>query len=172
MKLHRVLHSNAGQREASELLQSVLAGELIRPSTRLWLVSPWISDIPVIDNGADAFSKLEPAWARSEVLLSQVLGYLAASGTDCRIVYRDDGRSAAFIGALNRRERELAVQFTLIPTEPLHEKHLLTDAVYLTGSMNFTHGGTERYDEGIHLHIDPPLIHGEHLEFEKRWGRR
>ncbi len=46
------------------------------PSRCLWLVSPCISDIPVIDNNANTFLCLEPSWTRTRIRLSQLLATL------------------------------------------------------------------------------------------------
>ena len=41
-----------------DLLQMLFLSELLAPSRCLWLVSPWISDIPVIDNRIERLSRL------------------------------------------------------------------------------------------------------------------
>ena len=55
----RYLHSRLTSRQLPDLLQTILVAELIAPSQCLWLVSPWISDIPVVDNTANTFLALE-----------------------------------------------------------------------------------------------------------------
>ena len=40
--------------------------ELLRPSTHLWIVSPWVSDVPLIDNRARQFGTLAPDWRSAE----------------------------------------------------------------------------------------------------------
>ena len=71
--LHHATH------EARDLIEAIFASELIRPSQRLWLVSPWISDLPVIDNTSESFSGLDPDWGARPVLLSEVLSAYATS---------------------------------------------------------------------------------------------
>jgi hypothetical protein len=46
--------------EAARLLAALFATELVAPSTCLWLVSPWISNVPVIDNETATFDALAP----------------------------------------------------------------------------------------------------------------
>ncbi|MBN3959439.1 phospholipase D-like domain-containing protein DpdK [Nostoc sp. NMS8] len=82
----RYIHSRLSSRQIPDLLQTIFVAELIIPSQCVWLVSPWISDIPVIDNTANTFLCLEPSWSRSRIRLSQVLATLAERGTTC---YRD-----------------------------------------------------------------------------------
>ena len=38
--------------EAASLLANLFAAELVSPSECIWLVSPWISDIQILDNEA------------------------------------------------------------------------------------------------------------------------
>ena len=46
----RYIYSRFGSRHVADLLQAIFAAEILRPSARMWIVSPWISDIPVLDN--------------------------------------------------------------------------------------------------------------------------
>ncbi len=45
-----------GNSEVRELLETVLVSELIMPSPTIWLVSPWITDLEILDNRSAAFS--------------------------------------------------------------------------------------------------------------------
>lgn len=64
------------------LLQAVFIGELLAPSQEIWLVSPWVSDIGVVNNTDGAFTGLEPSWGARHVRLSEILLRLAARGTE------------------------------------------------------------------------------------------
>ena len=55
--------------EAASLLASLFAAELICPSECLWLVSPWISDIQILDNQASGFDPLS-RWGPRQVRLA------------------------------------------------------------------------------------------------------
>ena len=54
----RHIHTHFGPRQVTDLLQTIFASEIVAPSSRLWIVSPWISDIPVVDNRANSFTSL------------------------------------------------------------------------------------------------------------------
>src|SRR5262249_3825274 len=56
----RVIRKSSAQSstEVQDLLSGLFSLELIRPSTCLWLVSPWISDVKIIDNTAATFPTL------------------------------------------------------------------------------------------------------------------
>ena len=42
--------------EIRELLEGIFVAELLVPSESIWLVSPWISDIDILDNRCGQFS--------------------------------------------------------------------------------------------------------------------
>ena len=44
---------NQAQSAIADLLTVAFSGELLRPSKRLTLVSPYMSDFPVLDNGPE-----------------------------------------------------------------------------------------------------------------------
>ena len=64
-----------------DLLQSLFAAEFICPSSHLWLVSAWVSDIPVLDNTGMGFAAISPRWGPRKIRLSEVLVELAAQGS-------------------------------------------------------------------------------------------
>ena len=46
--------------EAASLLANLFAAELVSPSECIWLVSPWISNIQIMDNEVGAFDSAQP----------------------------------------------------------------------------------------------------------------
>src|SRR5207244_1271795 len=98
--MHRIVDTRASARQVPDLLQAIFVSELISPSRCLWLVSPWISDIPVIDNRTNAFSSLDPLWTRSQVPMSQILTRLLELGTTVHVATRPDSRNRAFLDRL------------------------------------------------------------------------
>ncbi len=54
----RFIHSRLSTRHIPDLLQAIFVAELISPSRDIWIISPWISDIPVIDNQTNRFQHL------------------------------------------------------------------------------------------------------------------
>ena len=134
----RIIHTRASARQVPDLLQVVFTAELLCPSGCLWLVSPWVSDIPVIDNRSNGFLSLEPSWARTQVGLSQVLGKLLELGTTVHIATRPDDHNDAFLDRMRRtRAREAPATAALRPGTPregnprrrflplgIHELHL------------------------------------------------
>ena len=80
--MNRVIHKSRtrSSTEAASLLANLFAAELVSPSECIWLVSPWISDIQILDNEASAFDPLN-RWGPRVVRLSEVLATLAAYGS-------------------------------------------------------------------------------------------
>lgn len=166
----RYIHSHLSSRQVPDLLQSIFIGELIAPSPCLWLVSPWISDISIIDNTANTFVTLEPNWSRAHIRLSQVLKTLAEQGTTLHIATRPDTHNRSFIEALKSSTVNLDVAVHFHVREELHAKGILGERYYLAGSMNFTYNGITLNEEALNYVISPEIIAEQQLIFQSRWG--
>lgn len=166
----RYIHSRLSSRQVPDLLQAIFVAELMTPSRCLWLVSSWISDIPVIDNSANTFLCLEPSWSRSHVRLSQVLATLAEQGTTVYIATRSDSHNRSFIEGLKARIDRLDVAVRFHITEELHAKGILGDGYYLAGSMNFTYNGITVNEEALTYETAQEVIAEQRVIFTNRWG--
>lgn len=157
--------------ELRELLQSIFVSELIRPSKELWLVSPWLSDIEVVDDAAGAFASIVGDSLGTSLTLSAALVCLAEAGTRIHIVTRP-GDSQDFHNGLNRHlARTLHKdRITLRTVRMLHTKGLVGDDYRIIGSMNFTFFGIEINDEAIHFDQDIEAVVQTRLEFEQQYG--
>jgi len=166
----RYIHSRLTSRQVPDLLQTILVAELIAPSQCLWLVSPWISDIPVIDNTANSFQSLEPSWYRSKIRLSQVLASLTKQGSMVYVATRPDPHNNSFLETL--RTKADSDYLRLQKADELHSKGILTDSFYLAGSMNFTFNGITVNQETVSYETEPAVIAEQKLNFRVRWGGR
>ncbi|MBE9200065.1 MULTISPECIES: phospholipase D-like domain-containing protein DpdK [unclassified Nodularia (in: cyanobacteria)] len=164
----RYIHSRLSSRQIPDLLQTIFVAELINPSQCIWLVSPWISDIPVIDNTANTFLSLEPSWSRSRIRLSQILATLAEQGTTIYIATRPDSHNHSFLSALKLRNDGTNCHIHI--TEELHAKGILGDGYYLAGSMNFTYNGITVNEEAVIYETLPEIIAEQQVIFANRWG--
>lgn len=163
--------SRYAQSEAKELLQSIFVAELIRPSKQFWIVSPWISDLAVIDNTAMTFGHLDPAWGARLILLSEVITQIADRGGRVMIVTRPDELNQPFLRRLNDRlsaDRSDAVRIAV--RRDLHEKGILSELFHLGGSMNLTYLGVEINEEALILDTDPDTIARTRREYSHRYG--
>ncbi|GAA6620050.1 hypothetical protein NUACC26_058660 [Scytonema sp. NUACC26] len=166
----RYIHSRLSSRQIPDLLQTIFTAELLNPSQCIWLVSPWISDLPIIDNTANTFLCLQPSWSRSHIRLSQILTTLAERGTTVHIATRSDTHNNTFKEKVKARidHQEFPIRFHM--TEELHAKGILGDGYYLAGSMNFTYNGTIVNEEALTYETSTEVIAQERLVFTQRWG--
>ena len=161
------------------LLQTVFVSEMIYPSRCLWLVSPWVSDIEVVDNRTGGFLHLEPRWPLGPVHLSDVLAVLVARGTAVHVATRparpratDSGRhNDRFLSELRMRVAQDATLYVhRNEEEHLHTKGLLGDRFFLSGSMNFTYNGIVVNDEYVRFTTDSTEVAEARIAFRERWG--
>lgn len=156
-------------RSLDELIETVLISELIAPSPDLWLLSPWISDIPVVDNRAGEVISLIP-WAPARVLrLTEVLVEIARRQCTVRVLVRDDPKNQQVVDRLTASTfEEIPLEVRIV--ENLHDKGLLTSRVHVQGSMNFTHFGRTVNEEGIVVTSDRDEVARARLSFQERFG--
>ena len=171
MSTRQFLQSAVNARNAvRELLQMVFASELLSPSRSLWLVSPWIRDIPVLDNTTGSFLYLCPDFPLSEIRLSVVLRQLLARGAQVVIATRPDPENSQVYDSL----RGIGANDSLILQEraELHAKGIVGDAFSLIGSMNLTYNGIERLTEMLIFETDRSKVEQLRLSFRREYGGR
>jgi phosphatidylserine/phosphatidylglycerophosphate/cardiolipin synthase-like enzyme len=151
------------------LLQSMFVGEMLGSGYRIWIVSPWVSNVVLIDNRSGNFDSLSPEWGRREIRLADVLIGLMARGVEIVLVTRDLETNLPFLNRLHEAAVMHAVDDQLIVRlDPLlHTKGILLSHSLLIGSMNLTYNGLEMNDEWIQFSIDPDDIATTRLEFAK-----
>ena len=166
----RYLYSRFGTRQIADLLQIIFAAELLSPSRQLWVVSPWISDIPVLDNRANGFATLVPEWGRSHVRLSSVLNHLAVRGAIVHVATRaDQTHNADFLNRFASSETG-GERIRVHLGGELHDKGILGDGFYLSGSMNFTFSGISINQEALHFSTNAATVAQHQVLFKARWG--
>jgi hypothetical protein len=166
----RTIHAHASARHVPDLLQALFATEVLSPGRRLWIVSPWISDVALLDNRTGGFLSLEPGWPRAVVRLGQVLLRLLRSGQAITVATRPAEHNRPLLERLRREAAGLAL--TLRESEELHAKGILADTFFLSGSMNFTHNGITINEEIVTYVTDPAEIARQRVIFSDRWGSR
>jgi hypothetical protein len=145
------------------MLESVFAVELLRPGRELWLVSPWVSDIPILDNRCGSYSGLEPAWPKRQITLAEVLGYALRNNPDLqvKVVTRPDEWNKRFakrlkhLTELDGTENRLSIDAA---RANLHTKGVAGNSFALLGSMNFTHNGIQILEETLQLETHAPRV--------------
>lgn len=155
---------------ASDVLQTLFISEILSPSEDVWLLSPWISDIPVIDNRAGAFTGILQGTTSRVVLLTEALLELASLGSQVHVVVRPDPRNLKVTDKLAASGESPGLHLSEIKN--LHEKALLTSRFHLHGSMNFTHYGREVNEEALVLETGTDNISRANLLYHERFGTR
>lgn len=166
----RTWHSQA---DVAELLQAAFASELVAPSRSIWIVSPWISDIPIIDNRAGGFDAvLDASWGQRQVRLAEILARCVSLGTRVQVATRPDDHNAVFLSRLEMLiTGEAARQrLTIHRAEELHEKGILTSRFHLSGSMNLTYRGISLLEEAIRYATSEEAVSLAQLAYHARWG--
>lgn len=160
--------AQTGQNEVKELLQFMFVGEILSPGGNIWLVTPWISNVPILDNRADSFKSLDPSWGQRVICLSEIITRLLGLGSEVIIVTRPDEHCKQFILRLKETMDECGVKSKLrvIFREELHIKGFLTETGLLTGSMNLTHNGLDLLDEQVTFDTDLKDIAEARINFE------
>lgn len=151
-----------------ELLQSMFLGELLRTGKTAWIVSPWVSNVVLLDNRSGNFDALNPEWGRREIRLSDALLSLLTRGRQVVIVTRDVGSNVKFMNDFCEMADQHMVleQVEVVVRDNLHTKGILFSESLLLGSMNLTFTGLEINDEWIQFSTDSEDLARTRLEFE------
>jgi phosphatidylserine/phosphatidylglycerophosphate/cardiolipin synthase-like enzyme len=169
MSLSRDLTGPGQSRAIRDVLEGLLAAELIRPSAELWLLSAWITDVEILDNSTRAFTSLRPDWPAAPIRLTQVLQALVARGGRVLLVVRTVDHNADFLDRLRRVQRLAQGRLGVATSPEAHDKGLVGDDFVLSGSMNLTHHGLTVNDEHVLLRVDREAAASRRLALHNRW---
>lgn len=172
--MSRVIRRSSGRSssEVPDLLQSLFASEFLAPSRTIWLVSPWISDVEILDNRTEEFNAIGD-WGPRKVRFSEVLDGLLRLGVFVVVATTKAKSNAEFLRNLQRRAESSGRADSLqlfTSDEELHEKALTTDNFLIFGSMNFTYNGIFIRGELIEFTTDPQRVNEARLENHDRFG--
>ena len=164
---------NTAKLEVRDLLETVFAAELLKPSKTLWVVAPWISDIAIFDNSAGKFSMF-PDYLMRKVPLSAVLHEIASRGSQIVVVISDDHPNEGFKDAIKRRFQESGIldRLTIVveSVQELHEKAITGEDYVISGSMNFTKNGIDFKTEKIVFSMDEVEVADSQFHCATRYG--
>lgn len=154
--------ARGGSVQLTNCLHSLFALELMSPSPEVYLISPWISNVPLINNRFGQFRVIIGDSEEDELRLVTILSILADRGSKVHIIYRPHSQTEEFLNLLPS-----TIEHRKSTT--LHEKGLITKHCYLRGSMNFTYSGVNLNDEEIEFTTDPTDVSYALLEAQQRW---
>lgn len=169
MTLERVVRTGrATGLRIDTVLATVLTAELVAPSSHLWLVSPWISDVPAIDNASGSFDSVFVDPSNRIYTLSDVLSLLTYNNARVTVVARPDPHNATFLDRLRRSANGENLRIT--QHEDVHEKTFCGNEWLLTGSMNLTVRGMQINDEAVTYKVSTEAAATARLDFRHRFG--
>ena len=157
--------------EVRRLLAGMLVAELLAPSNELWIISPWISNVSILDNRTGDYTALEPGWGRREIRLLDCLGAVLERGAVLWLKTGHDQRNAPFLADLERRARDgrATERLHLKQSGVLHTKGILTGRALLRGSMNITLRGVEFNEEAVTYDLDGEERAAMAIAFSDQW---
>jgi len=159
----RIIRSHRGAKVLKDCLTSILALEATRPSDEVYIISPWMSNSPVVDNTGDNFSALFPFANSRIVYLADMLMTFAWAGSKVRLISNlDDPRTSDFLHLLGD-----SIEYKMLQDN--HEKGMITSNFYLHGSMNFTYSGININGESIRITTEGPEVSKAMLAVRERW---
>lgn len=162
----------ASREELADALQCLFVSEVLVPSTPLWVVTPWISDVPILDNRAGGFTGLIPALPNRWIRLAEVIEQQLVRGGSLVVACRPDDHNRSFTDQVTRRAREIGREQSLrVCLSPeLHEKGILSEGAFFSGSMNLTYNGLRRLEEVIHFTDEADAVARTRVAYQDRWG--
>lgn len=164
----RDLYTAESSRTALYLLRSIFVAEFLQPSKHFWIVSPWVSDIELVDNNSRQFSTLCPEWPANQIRLSSILASLIDRGTRVILVTNNAAHNDDFNSRMQTKCPDTNL-LKIIQAGELHQKGILGDRFTVNGSMNLTFNGVYLNDEHITFRCDVASVEERRLELENRW---
>ncbi|ADB29936.1 hypothetical protein Kfla_0823 [Kribbella flavida DSM 17836] len=151
----------------TDVLTAALLSEFCAPSPELWLVTGWVTDMPVLDNAHRQYDAVLGDDARSSLTLTEVLGALTRRGSHVHVAVREVDHNRRFVERLRAAAEPTALSAYSSPD--LHEKMLVGWTWLMKGSMNFTWSGLQRNEESIDFELDVTAAATQRLELQTRW---
>jgi hypothetical protein len=158
--------------ELGDALQALFVAELLVPSQPLWLITPWISDVTLVDNRTGRFGGLLPGLPARWIRLAELLAHQLVRGGSVVVACRPDPHNESFTDQILRRAEECgrAANVKVVHALDLHEKGILAKDLLLSGSMNLTYNGIHRLEESVTLSDDPDVVARAKNDYMDRWG--
>ena len=153
----------------ADLLQSIFVLEVMTPSDPLWISSPWISDLALIDNAGRQFAALGLSLPARGIRLTELLELHLQKGGAIRVVTTAAESNRTFIRVAERLASDYA-EMRLIVAENIHEKGITGEDFTLDGSMNLTFNGVHVNEEYVVYSTDPRVVSERRLTFLARWS--
>lgn len=160
---NRIIRSHNGIGTLIDSLTSIFSLEAALPSKEIYLISPFLSNSPIIQNKHGEYTDLFPFSEGKTIFLSDIFTTLAWRGSDIRIICNPERpETKKFINLLGNN-----VEIRKLSNN--HEKGLFTNHIYLHGSMNFTYRGININGENIRITSNGSEVNHALMSARARW---
>ena len=88
-------HDSIDEKHLKAMLANLLVSLILCPQ-RIYLVSPWITDFPLLDNRARVWDSINPAWGQRIVNFSELLLFSVESGCALSMVLNENRINSSF----------------------------------------------------------------------------
>ena len=167
----RDLHGPNQTDAIRDLIQSIFIFELLQPSELLWLHFAWVSDVDILDNSSRKYAWINPAWPSTKIKLTEVLEVLLSKGGHLRLLIRKDPHNDYILRNLKRLKTEFPNRIQWRVIDGFHDKGMVGDHYFLTGTMNLTKRGISRNNEHIYFKTDPAPISAQRIHLQREWEK-
>ncbi|MBN9653281.1 hypothetical protein J0K78_03305 [Halobacillus sp. GSS1] len=160
---NRVIRSHGGSQSLKDCLISLFVAETMIPSREIYLISPYLSDSPIMNNDFGEYTDIFPLLEGKVVHLSDIFKTLVWKGAKVRIICDPDREET---------KRFLQTMDGVVECKRLvnnHEKGLVTSNFYIHGSMNFTYSGININGEKINITSDTSQVNQAMMSTQARW---
>ena len=159
--------------DVQNVLESLFVAESLDGSSELWIVSPWLSDVNIVNNCGGRFAHLSSVGI-GQIRISTVLVFLAQTFETRTTIVTSDHEWARESKRVFPRAFALGgvsdfLTMIIKPQHLLHEKSIATSDWHISGSMNFTKQGINQRDEHIEIETDRALVAEVIIDLRRRY---
>lgn len=155
-------YNNTSALQLTNCLCSLVALELLYPSREMFLVSPWLTNVPILNNQYGQFRTINGGQSGRSLGLGDVLALLSEQGCKVYLITRPDEHNRAFL-------QNLPNSIQVKKLQDLHDKGWVTKRFYLRGSMNFTYSGININSESIEVTTEEQAVAKAMIEARHQW---
>lgn len=161
-RMIRKKNNNTSALQLTSCLSSLVALELLYPSKEMFIVSPWLSNVAILNNQFGQFRTISGGLDERFLRLKDVLILISEQGCNVHLMTRPEERNQTFI-------RDLPKLIMIKKVQDLHDKAWVTNGFYLRGSMNFTYFGININSESIEVTTDDETVAQAMVEARHQW---
>jgi hypothetical protein len=155
-------YNNTSSLQLTSCLSSLLALELLYPSREMFIVTPWVSNVPILNNHYGQYRTISGGLNERMLGLRDILLLINDQGSTIHLMTRGEEHNRTFL-------QDLPASIQTKRVHELHDKAWVTDHFYLRGSMNFTYNGININSESIEVTTEEDAVAAAMVEARHQW---